>query len=294
MEQIKTKFTVKTDGFFGEIFKSKESNSSFKDKILIICPGSTGDFDITTKVCMGISKCGIDTLGINYSYEEDTPDTLSKVPIDYIENAAKYLKSIGYEKIGIWGISFGAIYSLLCGVYLPDLISLVVAASPLHFVIQAQDSNKNISLEGSSFSYQGKEIPFEPFKEKMTFFKNFYNTIKNLEPNLYYLYEPMMDIISEEHIIPVEKMKARIILFSGKIDNLWPSHKACELIMKRLKEHNYSYPYEHIVCEHGSHLMVPLDTMSGKFFKACRKYPEETAKYKEEHYNKLVETFKIW
>lgn len=291
---MKTTFTVKEDGFFGEIIKSEEPNPIYKNKILIICPGSNGDFNIVKKLGVGISKCGIDTFGINYCYEEGTPATLSQVPLDYLEKAAKHLKSIGYEKIGVWGISYGGIYALLCGVYFPDLISLVVAASPLHFVIQAMDSNKNISLEGSAYSYQGKDIPFEPFKEKMTFFKNFMNTVKSFEPNLYYLYEPMMDTISEEHIIPVEKMKARIILISGKMDNLWPSNKACELMMKRLKEKNYSYPYEHISCEHGSHLMVPMDTMSGKVFKACRKYPEDTEKYKKEQYDKLVETFKVW
>ncbi|ORX76205.1 hypothetical protein BCR32DRAFT_329466 [Anaeromyces robustus] len=89
-------------------------------------------------------------------------------------------------------------------------------------------------------------------------------------------------------------MKARVLLISGKMDNLWPSTQSGELIIERLKEKNYSYPYEHLIFEHGSHLMVPFDTMNGKIFKAERQYPEDAKKYKKEHMNKLIETFKIW
>ena len=83
-----------------------------------------------------------------------------------------YLKSIGYEKIGIWGISIGSIYALLSACYFPELISLVIAASPCYFVIQAMDSKKNILFDSSSFSYKGEEIPYEPYTVKMSMLKN--------------------------------------------------------------------------------------------------------------------------
>jgi len=56
MEEMKTTFTVKEDGFFGEIIKSEEPNPIYKNKILIICPGSNGDFNIVKKLGVGISK----------------------------------------------------------------------------------------------------------------------------------------------------------------------------------------------------------------------------------------------
>ncbi|KAG4105795.1 alpha/beta-hydrolase [Neocallimastix lanati (nom. inval.)] len=288
----KTKFTVKEDGFFGELFENE--NIIYKDKVLIVCPGSNGEFEKVKLICKGVSESGITTLGINYFNAPDTPSALCHVPLDYVENAAKYLKSIGFKKIGIWGISMGAVYALLCASYFPDLISLVVAASPMYYVLPAIDSKKNISLEGSAFSYKGEDIPFEPYRQNMTFFRNFFETIKHLEPNLSYLYDPIVGNVPENHIIPVEKMKARVILISGKLDNLWPSTKSGELIMERLKKYNYAYPYEHIICEHGSHLMVPYNFLNDKVFRACRSYPKDNERYRKEHYEKLVETFKIW
>ena len=59
-----------------------------------------------------------------------------------MENAAKYLKSVGYEKIGAWGISMGSVYVLLNACCYPDLISFVVASSPLYFVFQAINKKK--------------------------------------------------------------------------------------------------------------------------------------------------------
>ena len=45
-----------------------------------------------------------------------------------------------------------------------------------------------------------------------------------------------MNKVSEEHIIPVEKMKARLIKISGKLDHLWHSTQSGEKIINRLKK----------------------------------------------------------
>ena len=182
----------------------------------------------------------------------------------------------------------GSIYALLSACYFPDLINLVIAASPCYFVTQAMDSKKNISLDSSSYSYKGKEISYEPYTVKMSMFKNLFHTIINLEPNFSYLYEPLIGKVKEENIIPVEKMKARVILISGKLDHLWPSTQFGEFIMQRLKDKNYAYPYEHIIFEYGGHLMSPVQTKLDKYMKANRKYPKEAEQYRKEHLNKII------
>lgn len=292
MSEKKTSFTINEDGFHGTLFKS--INNLYPKKILIVCSGSDGDFKNAEYSAKIFEENGLNTLALGYFNIPNGPSAINKVPIEYVENAANYLKSIGYEKIGIWGISIGSLYALLSGCLLPDLISLVVAASPCYFVIQGMDSKKNILFDASSFSYKNEEIPYEPYSSKMTMLKNIYHSIKHLEPNFSYLYEPLMGKVPEEHIIPVEKMKAHIILFSGKLDHLWPSTQSGELIMNRLKEKNYAYPYEHIICDHGGHLMVPSPTKLDIFFVANRKYKQDTENYRKEHLNKLLETFKTW
>ena len=81
-------------------------------------------------------------------------------------------------------------------------------------MVQALDSKKIILFYFSSFSYKGEEIPYEPYAVKMSMFKNIFQTIIHLESNFSYLYEPLMNRVTEDHI--------RIILFSGKLDCLWP------------------------------------------------------------------------
>jgi len=261
---------------------------------LIICSGSEGDFELNKNASQNICKNGINTLALGYFNVPGAPNCLNKVPIDYVEKAATYLKSIGYEKIGIWGISMGSIYALTSASYFPDLISLVFAASPNYFVVEGMNSSKNRSLKASIFTYKGEEIPYEPYPIKINVFKKYYHSLLSLEPNFSYLYNDMMGKVAEEHIIPVEKMKARLVLFSGKLDVLWPSNQGAKLIMERLKEKNYAYPYEHIECEYGGHLMVPFPSKLDKFMKANRKYPKETEQYRQNHLNKLIETYKEW
>ena len=292
MDEKKLEFTIKEDGFHGKLFENEKN--PYKNKILIICSGSDGDFENSKKTAKFFSDNGINSLALGYFNIPDGPSIISKVPIDYVETTSKYLKSIGYDKIGIWGISMGSIYALLSACYYPDLISLVIAASPCYFVVQAMDSKKNILFNSSAYSYKGEDIPYEPYTVKMTMFKNVFQSIINLEPNFSYLYEPLMNRVSEEHIIPVEKMKAHLIIFSGKLDHLWPSTESGELIIKRLKEKNYSYPYEHIIFEYGGHIMTPIPTKLDKFMKANRKYPKEAEEYRKQHLNKLLEVITNW
>ena len=287
MSDKKIDFTIKEDGFHGSLFENDKT--PYPKKILIICSGSDGDFENTKTTAKFLSNNGINSLALGYFNIPDGPNAINKVPIEYIENAAKYLKSIGYEKVGLWGISIGSIYVLLSACYYPDLINLVIAASPCYFVTQAMDSKKNILFNNSTFSYKGEDIPYEPYTVKMTMFKNIFQSIIHLEPNFSYLYEPLIGKVKEENIIPVEKMKARIILFSGKLDHLWPSTQFGEIIIKRLKEKNYSYPYEHIILEYGGHLMTPIPTKLDKYMKANRKYPKEAEEYRKQHLSKVLE-----
>ena len=287
MDEQKTVFNIKEDGFHGALFENEKS--LYKNKILIICSGSDGDFENSKIFASFLSKNGINSLALGYFNIPDGPNAINKVPLDYVENASKYLKSIGYEKIGIWGISIGSIYALLSACYFPDLINLVIGASPCYYVTQAMDSKKNILFDSSAFSYKGEEIPYEPYTVKMSMFKNIFQSLIHLEPNFMYLYEPLIGKIQEKNIIPVEKMKARVILFSGKIDHIWPATQFGELIIKRLKDKNYSYQYEHIICKFGGHLMTPIQTKLDKFMKANRQFPKEAENYRKEHLKKLLE-----
>ena len=287
----KTTFSIKEDGFCGQLFKSE--NELCPNKALILCTGSDGNVKFIEEISKLFAENGITTLGISFFNAPDASDTICEIPLEYIEKAAKYLKSVGYEKIGVWGVSMGSVYVLLCACYFPDLISFVVAASPLYFVYQAVDKNKCKLIDGkSAFSYRGEPIPFEPCLSKMSYFSFFINTLKKFEPNYANLYDPLVGKATENHIIPVEKMKASLLLISGKMDTLWPSTKSADMIVERLKEKKYPYPYEHVAFEHGGHFMIPIYNSFERFLRANRKFPEDNEKYRNEHLQKVIEGFK--
>ena len=96
--QKKLEFFIKEDGFHGALFENSQNIN--KNKILIICSGSDGDFNNSKISAKFLSDNGINSLALGYFNIPDGPTVINKVPIEYVENAAKYLKLIGYEKYG--------------------------------------------------------------------------------------------------------------------------------------------------------------------------------------------------
>lgn len=59
--------------------------------------------------------------------------------------------------------------------------------------------------------------------------------------------------------IPVERIRAPILLISGKEDALWPSYAMGEAIVKRLADANFAYSYEHLGYEGAGHMVFMGD-----------------------------------
>ncbi|KAL6612023.1 hypothetical protein U3516DRAFT_752844 [Neocallimastix sp. 'constans'] len=116
--------TIKTYSFHNVLFETK--NNLFTTKLLIICSGSDGNFE-------------------NIKYNA----------ILLIEKSISAL-AIGYEKIGVWGISLGSICVLSNGCLLPGLITLVITACSCYFVVQGIGSKKKVLFNASSYSYRSK------------------------------------------------------------------------------------------------------------------------------------------
>lgn len=58
---------------------------------------------------------GLTALALAYVMEEGLPRQFFRVPIEPLEAAAKQMHGMGYEKVGLWGISKGAELALTAG-----------------------------------------------------------------------------------------------------------------------------------------------------------------------------------
>lgn len=183
-------------------------------------------------------------LAIGYFGCEGTPKLLDKIGIDDVYNAiaeAKKNKQINSKKIAVIGGSRGGDLALLLGSYYED-ISAVVGMSASHAVFPGH----TLEFTTSCWTFDGKELPFIPVNEEAVPFL--------LERNLRGTFEAMLkDTVAEQQsVIKVENIHGAVLLLSATEDDHIPAVEMGEKMMARLKNNNFSYPYQLIVLE-GSH-----------------------------------------
>ena len=240
-------YHVETDGFYGGIELSRMLADVFRSH-------------------------GLTTLALAYVLEEGLPRQFSAVPIVFLEAAAKRLHDMGYEKVGLWGISKGAELALTAGSLLPGIVNAVVAVAPMNTVCQGFVKDKGIAfLPGSSWSFHGEEIPYTPYGvEKFPLGRILRKSIRMRGMTMYDLYLPLVQHPNLDAVIQVEKITGPVLLISSKMDTMWPSELAAKQIIKRLREKDFPYSYQHLSYDYGSHLFVPMELPSAKFFRGER------------------------
>lgn len=107
------KFRVDTDGFFGELFVPEEDK--FPGKLLICFSGSDGGIEVTRLLAGVFQSRGLTVLALAYVLKEGLEQQFAAIPIELLEAAAKRMHDMGYEKVGVWGISKGAELALTAG-----------------------------------------------------------------------------------------------------------------------------------------------------------------------------------
>jgi len=288
-------FRVKTDGFHGDLFRPTQDRHP--GKVLICFGGSDGKFELARMLAAVFQSHGLTVLALAYVMEEGLPDRFYHVPIDPLEAAAKRLHEMGYEKVGLWGISKGAELALTAGSLLPGVVNAVAAVAPMNTVCQGFAKGKGIELmPGSSWSFHGQEVPYTPFGyEKTPYSSILWKSLKAREVTMFDLYLPMVQRPAPEAEIKAENITGPVLLISSKMDTMWPSEPAAEQIMKRLREKQFSYPYQHLSYEHGSHLFVPMELRAAKFFKGDRgKNKEPGRKARMDSLTKTLEFVSRW
>ena len=263
-------YRVKPDGFYGELFRP--AVDKYPGKALICFSGSDGGIELAQTLAAVFQAQGLTTLALAYVMEEGLPERFLNVPIDTLEAAAKRLHEMGYQKVGLWGISKGAELALTAASLLPGVVNAVAAVSPMNTVCQGFGKGKGIVFyPGSSWSFHGKALPYSPYgMEKFPLGHILRKSIQIRDITMYDLYEPLVQNPNPDAVIKVENITGPVLLISSKMDTMWPSELAAKQIMERLREHDFPYPYQHLSYDYGGHMFVPADLPQIKFFKGDR------------------------
>lgn len=240
-----------------------------KEKAMIVVSGSDGGLEHSGKHARFLADNGVPALAVALFKTKHTEKQLNKIPLERIGTVIAWLKEKGYQNIGMDGTSKGAEYTFASALTYPE-ISCVIVKTPSWFysegLVRGQPSNE------CCWSLNGKGLPFTPYKTRKL------NTLKLMWKAKEY---NILEIntgkeIVPQSIIPIEKLKIPILMFSTKTDTIWPSTESCEKMCGILEENHYPYPYKHIAFEHMSHMMLEYCGREIKYFiKSEKEAPEE-------------------
>jgi uncharacterized protein len=259
--------------------------------VIVTLGGAEGGLSFVDEEANLMAKEGfiVMRLGFFKFSKETLKQNLQEIRIEKVTEALKFLNSkpnVDSTKIALLGISKGAELALLVASQNRD-IKAVVAHLPSHVVWYGLGKWKG--LNESSWSYQGKPLPFVPYaKPKSGWFTKriaeFYEA--GLEKNA--------DKVPEA-IIKVENISGPILLTSGGKDDVWPSLFMADQIEKRLKSKQFGYDVKHLHFPDAGHgifgkLPDPNDTEAMQGLSAGGGSPEANFKARQETW---AETFKF-
>ncbi|MEG1875356.1 MAG: acyl-CoA thioester hydrolase/BAAT C-terminal domain-containing protein, partial [Angelakisella sp.] len=189
-------FTVEQDGFFGKSYLPLQNE--YPDSAMIAVVGSNGDFANACKLADYFCGLGITSLALAYWNVAGLPKAMVNLPLESVENAAKYLQKSGFGKIGICGISKGGELALLAASMFRE-INGVIAISPNYAACIGMQGIKEVNH--STWSYGGKEIPYT--KAHVPLGKVLRRTLAAGEMTTNFIYEDALAQVNPASIIPV-------------------------------------------------------------------------------------------
>lgn len=239
-----------------------------KEKVMIVVSGSDGGLEHAGKHAHFLADNGVPALAVALFKTRHTGKALSKVPVERIGAVISWLKEKGYQKIGMDGTSKGSEYTFAAALAYPE-IGCVVVKTPSWYYSEGLSGSQTTGE--CCWSYQGESLPFTPYKiRKFNMLSLFWEA---KEFNLLKI-NTGKEIV-QESVIPIEKLKIPILMFSTKVDTVWPSTESCEILCKKLETSGYAYPYQHIAFDHMSHMMLEYCGAEIKYFiKSEKENPE--------------------
>jgi len=210
---------------------------------MIVLPGSQGGIPFPGGYAGGLASHGYVVLALAYFNAEGLPPFLQNIPLEYFATAVEWLKSqpsVDAPRIGVLGTSRGGELALLLGATYPSAFRVVVANVPSSVVWPGLGDNS----EAPAWTLNGK--PLASVRGRITPADR---TLSSRDRFLKRLHDPA----AAGAEIPVERIDAPVLMFSGKDDQLWPSDVFAARVVERLKAHHFAHPVEHYSYEHAGH-----------------------------------------
>ena len=225
---------------------------------MIVLTGSSGGLAMRKPKLLAAH--GFATLSLayfNYTSPVDgrsLPADMDRIPLEYFQKAHLLAAEAGAcrsDRIAIHGASVGGMVALHVATVDPRVKSVIAISAP------------TVTWDGlanqPSLSFHGKALPFavpygpeglaRPYNEAVAAGTDFAPTIAPI------LAAIQADKDMAAAIIPAERIKASVLLISGTNDIQLPGVVYGELVVARLKQHAFAYPYRHLINVGAGHII---------------------------------------
>jgi dienelactone hydrolase len=210
-------------------------------------------------LAQAVASNGFAALTLAYFNYADLPAELVEIPLEYFHKAAAWLKGrpeVRADRIGLAGGSKGGELALLLASRYDDFRA-VVAWTPAAHSWEGH-SQKYFAPDYkpvASWSLDGKPLPFVGFKvtpedkekelkgELRSYIELHHISLAQADPALV-----------EQASIPVERIKAPLLLISGTLDQTWPADEFCREIVGRLGKARFPYEVKHVSNPDAGHM----------------------------------------
>ena len=180
------------------------------------------------------------------------PDHLVRIPIERFLRALAWLRTqpgVDPDRVFILGGSRGSEAALLAAIHADPPPAGVIALMPGHVRWMGLDFHGGPK---PAWTFQGQDLPFVSTGWDPAFLRLMVKHPARLRS----AYARRLDRgIPEEAKIPVERLKAPLLLISGTDDQMWPSTRMAGEIVKRLQAHGMGDRVHHLVLEGAGHLL---------------------------------------
>jgi dienelactone hydrolase len=236
--------TEKVDAFPGAVFAAQSGGG--KRPAVIILGGSEGGSAITRSAAP-LASHGYAVLALPYYSPPDwqtqkaelpaLPPAFADIPVNRLNEARAWLQAredVDGTRIALYGTSKGAEFVLLAGVHL-GWATAIVAEVPSDVVWEGWGMGVE-SGKRSSFAVDGKPLPFVPYKAFNEEFLGFQtgSPIHIRRPQDRGRADNPAAAVAAR--IPVERIKAPVLVLGGHDDLVWASGMMAQNIAERRAE----------------------------------------------------------
>jgi dienelactone hydrolase len=224
---------------------------------IIVLNGSDGGLQRDAAALL--ARHGFCTLAVAYFGIGLLPRYLSDIPIETVEHAMDVLRAmpgVDANEIGVVGFSKGAELALVSASHFTS-IRAVVAYAPSSAVFEGLGPS---TKPKSSWTFGGHELPFAN-GEVPAAVRQQLNAASAAHRLVSYApwYLAKLRGSTSQAVIPVEDIRASVMLVAGGDDRLWPSPFMARQIVARLKEHRHPYADELLLYPSAGHAIdVPF------------------------------------